>query len=132
MSLAVSFRIMGTDLDPSEVTEMLGVAPDKSHRAGDPIGTVFSRSAADFSEGLWALESSVGEAESLERHIASIISRLEGASDKLSKLKWRGYRVDVFVGIFEIDNNVGLELSSDTLRAIAGLSASLNLDLYAS
>ena len=52
VSTKASFRIIGKDLDPSEITNLLHMHPDQLHRCGDPNMSKSGRSFAS-SERIW-------------------------------------------------------------------------------
>ena len=52
--------------------------------------------------------------------------------DLLQEFRNRGYKIDIFVGIFGIDDNLGLVLNNALLRRVMQLGVDLELDLYPS
>jgi len=68
VSTKASFRIMGKDLDPSDITNLLHLHPDQFHRCSDPNMSKSGRRYADYTEGLWALDSSVDETRAIDEH----------------------------------------------------------------
>jgi uncharacterized protein DUF4279 len=132
VSTKASFRIIGKDLDPSEITNLLHMHPDQSHRCGDPHMSKLGRRYADYTEGLWAIDSSVDETQAIEAHLDALVTKLSKHRDLLQEFRNRGYRIDIFVGIFGIDDNMGLVLKNALLRRIMQLGVDLDLDLYPS
>lgn len=122
---------MGKNLDPDDVSRRLALVPGDSHRSGDPHLGKAGRRYADFSEGLWALSSSLVETASLEEHLGDIISRVGPKSDVLRELRLLGFRTDVFVGVFGQGGNSGFSISSATLAALGELGLTLEVDIYA-
>jgi hypothetical protein len=110
ISTKASFRIIRKDLDPSEITKLLQMHPDQSHRRGDPHINKSGRRYADYTEGLWALESSVDETQAIDEHLEAFVTKLGKQRDLLQEFSNRGYKIDIFVGIFGIDDNVGFVL----------------------
>jgi hypothetical protein len=121
---------MGKDLDPSEITNLLHMHPDQSHRCGDPNISKSGRRYADYAEGLWALHSSVGETSAIDAHLEALVTKLWQHRDLLQELRKRGYKMDICVGIFGIDDNVGFVLKYTLLRRVMQLGVDLDLDLY--
>lgn len=132
VSTKASFRIMGKDLDPSEITNLLHMPPDQSHRCGDPHISKSGRRYADYTEGLWALDSSVNETHSIDEHLEAFVTKLWKHRDLLQEFRNRGYKIDIFVGIFGIDDNLGFVLKNTLLRRVMQLGVDLDLDLYPS
>ena len=123
---------MGKDLDPSEITNLLHIHPDQSHRYGDPNISKSGRRYADYTEGLWALDSSVDETSAIDAHLEALATKLWKHRDLLQEFRKRGYKIDIFVGIFGIDDNIGCVLKNTLLRRVVQLGVDLNLDLYPS
>lgn len=132
VSTKASFRIIGKDLDPSEITNLLHMHPDQSHRCGDPHISKSGRRYADYTEGLWALDSSVNATHSLDEHLEAFVTKLWKHRDLLQECRNRGYKIDIFVGIFGIDDNLGFVLKNTLLRRVMQLGVDLDLDLYPS
>ena len=132
VSTKASFRIIGKDLDPSEITNLLHMHPDQSHRCGDPNMSKSGRRYADYTEGLWAIDSSVDETHAIDAHLEALVAKLWKHRDLLQEFRNRGYKIDIFVGIFGIDDNLGLVLKNALLSRVMQLGVDLDLDLYPS
>ena len=132
VSTKASFRIMGKDLDPSEITNLLHMHPDQSHRCGDPNISKSGRRYADYTEGLWALHSSVDETYAIDAHLEALVTKLWQHRDLLQEFSKRGYKIDIYVGIFGIDDNMEFVLKNTLLRRVMQLGVDLDLDLYPS
>ena len=130
VSTKASFRIIGKDLDPSEITNLLHMHPDQSHRCGDPNISQSGRRYADYTEGLWAIDSSVDETHAIDAHLEALVTKLWKHRNLLQEFRNRGYRLDIFVGIFGIDDNMGFALKNTLLRRVIQLEVDLDLDLY--
>ena len=123
---------MGKDLDPSEITKLLHMYPDQSHRCGDPNISKSGRRYADYTEGLWALHSSVDETYAIDEHLEALVIKLWQHRVLLQEFSKRGYKIDICVGIFGIDDNTGFVLKNTLLRRVMQLGVDLDLDLYPS
>ena len=132
VSTKASFRIMGKELDPSEITNLLHMHPDQSHRCGDPNISKSGRRYANYTEGLWALHASVDETSAIDVHLEALATKLWQHRDLLQEFRKRGYKIDICVGIFGIDDNMGFVLKSTLLRRVMQLGVDLDFDLYPS
>ncbi len=121
---------MGKALDPSEITNLLHMYPDQAHRCGDPHISEAGRRYADYTEGLWALDSSVDETQAIDAHLEALVAKLWQHRALLQEFKNRGYKMDIFIGIFGIDDNLGCVLKHALLRRVMQLGVDLDLDLY--
>lgn len=129
-TFSVSFRVMGADLVPGEVSDLLGLKPDEAHRKGDPNIGRSGRRYSDFSEGLWALRSSADEGDPPDRHLSELLARLNGCAALLGELRRQGYRMDVFIGVFGIEGNSGFSIDPEISRKLGELGTKLEFDLY--
>ena len=123
---------MGKDLDPSEITKLLHMHPDQAHRCGDPHISEAGRRYADYTEGLWALDSSVDETHAIDAHLEALVAKLWQHRDLLQEFRNLGYKIDICVGIFGLDDNMGFVLKNTLLRRVMQLGVDLDLDLYPS
>ncbi len=122
---AVSVRFGGDDLDPDEITKLLGTAPDAAHRRGDamPQGRGVWRS------GLWSCQAPRVIPGDLDAQVARLFAMMTPDLSVWRDLCTR-YRGDVFCGLFLEDSNEGIVLSTEAMRAIADRSLTLGLDIY--
>lgn len=132
VSTKASFRIIGKDLDPSEITNLLHMHPDRSHRCGDPNMSKSGHRYADYTEGLWTIDSAVDETYAIDAHLEALVTKLWKHRDLLQEFRNRGYKIDIFVGIFGIDDNLGLVLKNALLSRVMQLGVDLDLDIYPS
>lgn len=128
--ISVSLRVMGDEVDPAEVTRLLGVEPDIAARKGEPVRrgdrTVAQRS------GIWSY--TLGEGPSteweLDDAIATLLGRLPADLAIWDDLG-RRFRMDLFCGVFLGSRNQGCALRPSTLRLMADRGITLSLDIYA-
>jgi len=129
LEFLASLRITGKDLDPEEISGLLGLTPTTSHRRGDPhIGK--KGRYADYPEGFWALESPVRENKPLKEHLRYLKNQLTGKEQTLADLRSRGYTAEVFIGVFEIGDGDEVGLSRSELNDLAALQVDICFDLY--
>jgi hypothetical protein len=125
-----AFRIISDRLDPDQISSLLGIKPDHSHKKGEPnnrrsksgkiiVGPVHKT-------GIWSIYSTLPETSSLEEHLTSLIGRLDPVGDKIKQLSTEGYRVDIFCGYF-FNHGVqgGFDISPKTLERIGKMGISL-------
>lgn len=121
-------RFFGDDLDPDEISTLLGATPTNAYRKGDvlfgPIGQV--RIAKT---GSWRLKATRREPEDLEAQIFELLDRLSPDLDVWRDLSTR-YKTDLFCGIFMGSSNDGLPLSPKALLALGQRGIALDLDIY--
>lgn len=121
----LTLAIHGEDLEPDEISRLLGCAPTSSHRRGEP-----RRLGPSWPKGAWLL-SVEGEAPlGPEDLVQLLLSRLPENDDFWSQLRCR-FRVQLMFGIFTKRWNRGFELSAETIQRIHRLGAGVGIDIYA-
>ena len=131
----VCFRLICDELDPSEITALLGIIPSRAHRKGDPNTSVSKKGKityfSPFNTGLWSLHSRLKESADLEHHVVSLLTLLYPLKSKLVELSQRGYKMDMFCGAFLHESSQpGFDLSADVLLQMGELNISFGLCMY--
>jgi hypothetical protein len=129
MEYTASFQVSGEELEPSSVSEILGLARSHEIRMGEPR-VVRGRIAGQARRGVWSLDSDAGERTTLEEHLDWILLVLQDRGPALSKLRSLGFVVEVFVGVFDVDAGSEVLLDSRRLLELGRLGIDLRLDLY--
>lgn len=119
-----SFRIFSSEIDPEEITEALGVQPDRVHHIGEYPGNNATR--PPYEDNMWIVKSKLSEEESLEHHLSALLSLLEPRQEYLRKVS-SSVSIDFFCGLFSKN---GFLLSANILKQIGKLGADLVLDIY--
>ena len=125
-----SLRIIGDTLEPEEITRLLGCAPTCGHIKGHEwqgrkTGKTYTK---DF--GLWLLEASDCEPESLDEQVSQILGKLTNDLNVWESISQR-FRIDLYCGLFMQETNEGLTLSTKTLLELGKRRVDLGLDVYA-
>jgi len=131
----VGFRIRDDELNPSEITRMLGISPDRAHRKGDSNTSISKKGKvihySPFSTGVWSINSQAEESATLECHLRSLLLILYPLKNKLAEFSNRGYQMDIFCGAFM--HNVeqpGFEINADILLQLGELNISFGMSIY--
>ena len=122
----VSFVISGLELEPDEVSRLLGIKPDYSHRKGDVKKSSRSDDTLIRKNGHWSLRSKLSDYESLEVHLCALLDRLKGKEAAIKSLAEEneiGFGCDLW-------ETIGVELPAHILRSIADFNASLGITIY--
>ncbi len=129
-----AFRIMSDELVPDEISKLLNIEPTLSHKKGDHhIGHTKKGKIVEYSpfdKGLWALESELQNDVSFEDHVMNILDKLEPSQNSLHELFKRGYKFDLFCGVFSNSVQAGLEVDHMLMQRLSNLHISLGLDIY--
>ena len=123
-----SLRIFGDDLQPEEVSRILGCAPTKAW----PKGRVqVSKSGHEMIKktGAWLLHASDAEPENLDGQVVELLAKLTSDTATWAELG-RRFEVDLFCGWFMESSNEGVSVSPKTMFALAERGSGLSLDIY--
>lgn len=124
-----TLRLAGDDLEPEEVSRMLGAQPTHAQRKGEVI-VLKSGATKVAKSGQWRLEATDAEPEAINEQISQLLAQL---TQDLAA--WQGlarrFRIDLFCGWFMNESNEGVCLSAATLRALGQRGIELDVDLYA-
>lgn len=124
-----TLRILGDELDPDEITRLLGKRPYRAERKGE-IVLSSSGNSRIARIGTWSISAKPQAPEDLNAQITEI---LDGATEDINT--WRRiterFKADVFCGLFMNQGNEGLELSPSVLHALGARGIRLSLDIYA-
>ena len=135
MKCRASLRISDDNLEPAEITKILCIEPDKSHKKNDPNlgiskkGKIFMNST--YTSGLWSIDSKEDESMNLEHHIASLLHVVYPMKDKFTMLSNMGYKINVFCGVFAFDaDQPGFSICPDVLQKLGELNIMLDVCIY--
>ncbi|WP_449395944.1 DUF6228 family protein [Devosia riboflavina] len=123
---AAALRFWGDELDPHEVTRLMGATPTSAVSKGELIAGRASRTARS---GRWSLTVNRRQPGDLSGQIADILSGLTQDLDVWRDLSGR-FRGCIFVGFFMSEGNEGYDLSSETLKLLTDRGLSVLLDVY--
>jgi hypothetical protein len=126
---AASLRIIGDDLNPEEITSLLGCEPTQGQRKGEAIIGKKIGSVRVARTGLWRLGVADSDPAEIDAQIGEILGRLS------SDLKvWRDlasrFEMDLFCGLFMDCSNEGIEISAESLLALGERGIKIGLDIY--
>jgi hypothetical protein len=126
--ISATFRVVGRDLVPDDISLLLGRKPDEAHRKGDPRLGESGRRYSDFNTGLWAIDTPKDE-KPLDEHLGELLGKLEGYKSVMRNLQEKGYSLDIFVGVFG-GANIEFAIPPDILRKLGNLNLKLIIDVY--
>lgn len=117
--------VYGDDLDPDDVTRLLGSPPSRSHRKGDVLGSKGARART----GAWLLESSSPASGDLEARILELLTHVTTDAEAWRQLsQGRTVRMSCMLTLREWSR--GLSLSADLLADLANRRVELDFSIY--
>jgi len=126
----ITLRIYGDELDPDQISSLLGCAPTVAERKGVPGPFGDGRRIAK--TGRWSLtieSKDSNEEDDVERGIKMLLAQLPSDADLWNTLN-RAFRVDVFSGIFLASSNRGFGISAEVSKLLADRYLRIGFDLY--
>ncbi len=120
---------MGDDLDPDEISSLLGGEPTFSQRKGDQIIGKVTKRVRVAKSGMWSISVSDREPGDLDGQIAEILNPLTQDLEIWKDVVSR-YRADLFCGLFMGSGNDGLSLSPESLLALGSRGIMIDFDIY--
>ncbi len=124
-----TLRIVGDDLDPSEISRLLGRKPTTAQHKGKTIVGHNTGQTRIAKFGMWSLQATSREPEDLDGQISEILGQLSDDPEVWRTIGLR-YKVDLFCGLFMKSGNEGLSLSSGALLALGIRQIDIGFDIY--
>ena len=124
----ISLGFYGDDLDPDELSRLLGAAPTKACRKGDVIvGKVTSHTART---GRWQLSVPEHPGKPLEPQLVRLFAGLTQDLEIWRSLKSR-YRPRFCINAWIRSWNRGLEISPEMVKSLSERGLGVGVDIYA-
>jgi hypothetical protein len=115
---ALCLPVCGDDLNPDEITELIGRAPSRSQCRGQSILDSSGKVKRVARTGSWLLDYPLGAEATIEEAIELLLGGLSDDDRKWAALGQR-FRVDLFCDVFVHGVNRGFELSPHVLGLLA-------------
>lgn len=123
MRSTASLRLFGDDLDPEEVTRLLGCKPTTAHAKGQVRRLSLART------GHWHLNAPDRTPDDLSGQISEIFGQLNSDPEVWKNLTKR-FKVDVFCGLFMSKKGEGFTLSTEATTALSVRNIKVGICLY--
>jgi hypothetical protein len=124
-----TLRIAGDDLDPSEISVLLGHAASKQQVKGEIFGGKVTGRSRTAKTGMWRLEATDATPEDLDGQIAELLGKLTGDRKVWEQISNK-YDIDLFCGLFMKVSNEGMSISAESMKALGARGIELGLDIY--
>jgi hypothetical protein len=123
------FSLAGFEEDPGEMTRRMGIEPTKSWRPGE---RTHGDKGVVLKENVWRLElpSKQEGAPDLDSPITALLDVLEPCSQIIRTLPASVTRM-ISCAVYDETRRVTLSVASETIRRMAFLGCSLQVDYYA-
>ena len=119
---------MGDELDPDEVSRLLGCEPSLAYREGDEHR--FKTGSTIRKCGMWSLNAEDREPADLDAQITEIFDRVSDDPTIWAELS-AAYTIDIFCGFFMKGTDEGLDVSPATMKILGDRGIRLGFCIYA-
>ena len=119
------FTVSGDDLDPSEITKVLRIAPTYSWKKGD----LNPRNSRERKFGRWSLYSRLPHSEEFEAHMADVLAQLDQNPDVFLSISEAYGGCMQLVGYFH-SYYPGLYFTPETVQGLAKYKLGVDHDFY--
>lgn len=123
----VSIRFFGDDLNPAELTSILGREPSTHYRKGDTRTSAGREYARTY--GAWVAAAEYQRPEAIDAQLVKLFASMNQDLTAWQILTFR-FSADVFCGLFMDDCNEYFSLSLATLKMLADRGLEINFDVY--
>jgi hypothetical protein len=125
----VCLRVLGDELDPQEITKLLGRKPTRSGKKGDSVLRPNGKSSRRRRNGAWLLDVTPKPDATVDAALTELLSKLPEDSDTWLSLT-RRFQVELLCAITVRGIDQGFVLSPDILQQVAGLGVSLGVEVF--
>ena len=122
----VSLNIGGDDLDPDEITRLLGASPTEACRIGDAIPRWNHTFTAK--SGSWSIRTKRSTSD-IEEQLTELFAKLNGDPEVWRSLTSR-YHAELFCGVFLSWFGHGFSMSPKLHRLLADRNLEIVFDIY--
>jgi hypothetical protein len=124
-----TLRISGDDLNPAEISRLLGCDPSEAQTKGERLVGRVTGYVRIARTGMWRLCAADREPQDLDGQIDELLSKLTDELTVWGSIAEK-FRLDLFCGLFMQESNEGLSISPDSLAALGLRHIELGLDIY--
>jgi hypothetical protein len=124
-----SLRIIGDDLVPSEVTELLGCEPTRGWAKRDTVTFPGATQTRTASFGMWSLHADETSPADVDAQVNALLGRLDPDLAAWAELRGK-YDINLLCGWFMQTGNEGLSIAPESMTMLGARGIRLELDLY--
>ncbi|MEZ5933160.1 MAG: DUF4279 domain-containing protein [Alphaproteobacteria bacterium] len=124
---SATLRITSDSMSASDITEILGAAPESSFERGDLVSARSAKPSYRKS-AMWSWSGAIADIQPLGEHLMAICDFLEERKDKLPVLA--DCKIDVFCGVFSDNEQIGFDIDHQVIGLLADYPVDVNFDAY--
>ncbi len=128
--LYLDLRIAHPDLDPSYISQLLELVPQRSFRKGD-LNSSFTKLAVCHEFGAWYFGTSHLISKDINFHLLWLLEKIEGKRSLIRMLRSNGYRVDISIFLSAESYHGVINLAPQAMKKLASFEIGLlYFDVY--
>jgi hypothetical protein len=128
-SAALCLRVCGDDLDPDEITRLMGRPPSRSQHKGQSVLDSAGQVKRVARTGSWLLDHPLGAEATIEEGIESLFGGLPD-DDRMWAALGQRFRIDLLCDVFVRGVNQGFGLSPRVLGLLVHRGIELGVDIF--
>ncbi|WNC67370.1 DUF4279 domain-containing protein [Thalassotalea nanhaiensis] len=126
----LSLRVIGDELIPDEVSNLLGCEPTIERRKGEPFSWNKQLEQHRLAKsGMWRLEAKDKIPGNINEQISELLIQTSSDMDVWRSLSEK-YTIDLFCGFFMESCMEGISLSSQSIKDLADRFIEIEFDIY--
>ena len=131
LKVDLCLRFFAKDLEPDEITAILGIEPTDSYRNGAAFYAPSGEKRGTRRQGAWMYSENLDDVKSLEESCDFFLEKLSGIEKQIrSILDNFEVEADIFVGVFEDRSIPYITLSPRLLRKLSNLALTFHCSFY--
>jgi len=127
--LEVCLRVLGDELDPQEITAILGLEPTRGGRKGEPIVRPNGEISRHRRIGAWLLDLHPTTETTVDEALTALIGQLPPDPEVWQSLAQR-FEIDLICDIKVRGVNQGFVFPSHLLKTVAEMGIPLGVDIF--
>ena len=125
-----TFRVCGDDLNPEEITILLGCEPSQFQTKGEVFRSKKSGKEGVAKIGMWRLAADDRQPADIDAQVIEIINKLPSGIDIWKQLAAK-YQLDILCGYFMTNSNEVFFLKPELMQTLSSREITLKMDIYA-
>jgi hypothetical protein len=125
----ISLRVIGQGVVPEVVSRIAGRQPTHAFKFGDSVGKQGCAAAVKRAHGLWSYQLQEANVSEVQLQISDLL-RMVPRDFTAQVRQCAAEHVDLFIGVFGVEDQTSIELDADILREIGERGWSICFDMY--
>lgn len=121
----VCLSIFSYDINPDEISSVIGMIPDKSRYKGNVI-----RGDVVYKENMWEIYSTTKDTVRLDTHVQSIITRIQPFRGNFKNLDKCNIWLSCAIYVKDGPSSPSIHFDAETISFLSEINAEIDIDIY--